>query len=438
VDATMPEVSGVTEAGDPIGGRLLRELDGLLAGADEALARDFPGERPGRQPVHTVYVPADRYAADLVPGWGAEALAALDEHGGDAALAVAAGLGDEVAPDVCARVRVKLASEPVEDVRIDFEDGYGSRPDDEEDAAVDAAVSALLRSGTGGRVAPFCGIRFKSFEAPSRARGVRTLARFVGAMAAEGPLPPGFVVTLPKVTSVEQVEAMVVACERLEQALDLVDGSLSFEVQVETPQAVGGPDGTALVARMVHGSRGRCTGLHYGTYDYSASLGIAAAYQSMEHPAADHAKAVLQVAAAGTGVRLSDGSTNRLPVGTTEQVRAAWALHARLVRRSLERGFYQGWDLHPAQLPTRFAATYGFYREGLEQAGERLRNYGGRVGSNVLDEPATVRALADFVVRALDCGATDDAETQRLTGLERAALDGLALRAPAPTGDEAR
>ena len=434
----MPEVNGVTAARDPIGGRLLRELDGLLAGADEALARDFPGERPGRQPVHTVYVPADRYGADLVPRWGAEALAALDEHGGDTALAVAAGLGDDVAPDVCARVRAKLASEPVEDVRIDFEDGYGSRSDDEEDAAVDAAVSALLRSGTEGRVAPFFGIRFKSLEAPSRARGVRTLARFVGAMAAEGPLPPGFVVTLPKVTSVEQVEAMVVACERLEQALDLVDGSLSFEVQVETPQAVGGPDGTALVARMVHASRGRCTGLHYGTYDYSASLGIAAAYQSMEHPAADHAKAVLQVAAAGTGVRLSDGSTNRLPVGTTEQVRAAWALHARLVRRSLERGFYQGWDLHPAQLPTRFAATYGFYREGLEQAGERLQNYGGRVDSNVLDEPATVRALADFVVRALDCGATDDAETQCLTGLERAALDRLARRTPASTGDEAR
>ena len=434
----MPEVNGVTAARDPIGGRLLRELDGLLAGADEALARDFPGERPGRQPVHTVYVPADRYGADLVPRWGAEALAALDEHGGDTALAVAAGLGDDVAPDVCARVRAKLASEPVEDVRIDFEDGYGSRPDDEEDAAVDAAVSALLRSGTEGRVAPFFGIRFKSLEAPSRARGVRTLARFVGAMAAEGPLPPGFVVTLPKVTSVEQVEAMVVACERLEQALDLVDGSLSFEVQVETPQAVGGPDGTALVARMVHASQGRCTGLHYGTYDYSASLGIAAAYQSMDHPAADHAKAVLQVAAAGTGVRLSDGSTNRLPVGTSEQVRAAWSLHARLVRRSLERGFYQGWDLHPAQLPTRFAATYGFYRGGLEQAGARLRNYRGRVDSNVLDEPATVRALADFVVRALDCGASDDAETQRLTGLDRAALHGLARRAPAGTGEAAR
>jgi hypothetical protein len=189
---------------------------------------------------------------------------------------------------------------------------------------------------------------------------------------------------------------------------------------------------------MVHASSGRCTGLHYGTYDYSASLGIAAAYQSMEHPAADHAKAVLQVAAAGTGVRLSDGSTNRLPVGSTEQVRAAWALHAALVRRSLERGFYQGWDLHPAQLPTRFAATYGFFREGLPEAGERLENYGGQVRSNVLDEPATVRALAGFVVRALDCGATDEAEAQSLTGRDRATLERLAGRVGAepPPGEQ--
>src|SRR5215204_6327978 len=112
---------------------------------------------------------------------------------------------------------------------------------------------------------------------------------------------------------------------------------------------------------MVHAAGGRCVSLHYGTYDYSAACGVAAAYQSMEHPVADHAKAVMQVAAAGTGVRLSDGSSNVLPVGDSAQVHAAWAVHGRLVRRSLDRGFYQGWDLHPGQLPTRFAATYGFF-----------------------------------------------------------------------------
>jgi hypothetical protein len=235
-------------------------------------------------------------------------------------------------------------------------------------------------------------------------------------------------VTFPKVTSVDQVEAMVVACQQVEAAAGLADGAIRFEIQVETPQAICGPDGTALVARMVHASSGRCTSLHYGTYDYSASCGIAAAYQSMEHPAADHAKAVMQVAAAGTGVHLSDGSTNILPVGSHDDVLAAWRLHGRLVRRSLERGYYQGWDLHPAQLPSRYAATYSFFREGLPVAAERLRNYVGQVASGVMDEPATARALADFVVRGLDCGATDEQEVHVLTGLDRPAIDRLAKR----------
>ena len=409
---------------------LTQELAARLADADSALAQQFPGERPDRQPVHTVYIPASRFDAGLVPRWGSEALAALDEHGGDAQeYAALLGIGADLADDVVARVRAKLAAEPVEDLRVDFEDGYGSPGDDVEDAAVDAGAAALLESLSAGTAAPFHGIRFKSFEAPTRARGVRTLARFVEAVSASsGSLPDGFVVTLPKVTSVDQVEAMVHAAERVERALRLADGALRFEIQVETPQSILGPDGTALVARMVHASAGRCTGLHYGTYDYSASAGIAAAYQSMEHPAADHAKAVMQVAAAGTGVRLSDGSTNILPVGDRAAVHSAWALHARLVRRSLERGFYQGWDLHPAQLPSRYAATYAFYREGLPAAAERLRNYVGQVDSGVMDEPATARALADFVVRGLDCGATDDAEVLALTGIDRARLDVLARR----------
>jgi hypothetical protein len=168
--------------------------------------------------------------------------------------------------------------------------------------------------------------------------------------------------------------------------------------------------------------------LHYGTYDYSAACGIAAAYQSMEHPVADHAKAVMQLAAAGTGVLISDGSTNILPVGDRAGVHRGWALHARLVRRSLERGYYQGWDLHPAQLPTRFAATYAFYREGLDSAAARLRAYVGDGDSAYLDEPATAVALAGFVLRGLECGAVDDAELVEQVGIDRSALAMLARR----------
>ena len=406
------------------------ELDERLGAVDAALAAHYPGERPGRQPVHTVYVPADRFHARLVAEHGDAALRATEEH---ESLLLDLIDGDR---DLLARVRDKLGREPVEDLRIDFEDGYGTRPDDEEDADARRSAGELRTAIAAGEAAPHAGIRFKGFEAPTRRRGVRTLALFLDRLLADGPLPDGFVVTLPKVTAVEQVEALVHTLQRLEAALGLDDGALRFEIQVETPQSILGPDGTALVARMVHASGGRCTGLHYGTYDYSAYCGIAAAHQSLAHPVADHAKAVMQAAAAGTGVRLSDGSTNVLPVGSPEQVGAAWANHLRLVRRSLERGFYQGWDLHPAQLPTRFAATFAFYREGLDAAAARLRTYVGRQASGVLDEPATARALADFLLRGLGCGALSGAEVSEATGLDGDALAGLAHRTRGPADGE--
>jgi citrate lyase beta subunit len=408
--------------------QLATELDERLDEVDAALAGHYPGERPGRQPVHTVYVPAERFHAALVADHGSAALTATEEH--EAVLLRL--LGDD--NDLLARVREKLAREPVEDLRIDFEDGYGARPDEVEDADVRRAAGELRAAITGGTTAPCTGIRFKGFEAPTRRRGVRTLALFLEGLVGDGPLPDGFVVTLPKVTAVEQVEALVHAAGRLEPALGLADGSLRFEIQVETPQSILGPDGTALVARMVHASEGRCTGLHYGTYDYSAYCGIAAAQQSLDHPVADHAKAIMQAAAAGTGVRLSDGSTNVLPVGDADQVGAAWANHLRLVRRSLERGFYQGWDLHPAQLPNRFAATFVFYRRGWSAAAARLRTYVELRESGVLDEPATARALADFLLRGIDCGALSVDEVADATGLDTRAVMALAHRAGGEAG----
>ena len=400
--------------------RLNDDLDRRLARADAALARQFPGDRPGRQPVHTVYVPADRYRSTVCRDWGDAALATLDEHS-----SIFAALVDEQgadAVDLESRVRSKLVSEPVEDLRVDFEDGYGARSDEVEDGHASSAARDLATSIREGRAAPFFGIRMKCLEAPTRRRGLRTLAIVVGELvAAQAPLD-GFVTTLPKATSVDQVTAMVHICEQLEQTFNLGVGTLRFEIQVETPQAILGPDGTAVVARMVHAADGRCTALHYGTYDYSAFCGIAAEYQSMAHPVADYAKLVMQAAAAGTGVRLSDGSTNILPVGDDEAVRDAWRLHLGLVRRSLERGYYQGWDMHPAQLPTRYAATFGFYRDGLPRASGRLRNYLDHTGSGVLDEPATARALADFLLRAANCGATNAAELHELTSL---AIEGI-------------
>jgi citrate lyase beta subunit len=379
---------------------VLADLDRRLAASDAARAARYPGEPRGRQPVHTVYVPADRVRPGLAARWGSAALAALD--GAD--LAAITGLPAAVLP----RVVAKLEREPVEDLRVDAEDGYRG---DDEDRDVLAAAEAVGADLAAGVAPPYVGIRAKSLEPATRRRGVRTLDLFLSRLAGHEVL-----VTLPKVTDVDQVRAMVGLLAALEDEHGV---TLALELQVETPQAVLGPDGAATAAAMVHAAAGRCRGLHYGTYDYSAALGVAAAYQASDHPVADHAKAVMQVAVAGTGARAVDGSSNLLPVGPGRD--AAWRRHAGLVTRALRTGLYQGWDLHPAQLPTRYLATYTFFRDALPAARERLSTYLAGAEGGVLDEPATARALAAVITRALDCGAVDAAEV----GLDRATLDRL-------------
>ncbi|HEY1104566.1 MAG TPA: aldolase, partial [Agromyces sp.] len=293
----------------------LDRVEARLADTDELLATVYPGDDGSRQPVHTVYVPADTFTPELPAAWGRAAEESVTADGGFEALAVRMGVDPALAARIAPRVREKLASEPIEDLRLDFEDGYGDRGDEIEDADAVRAAEQIAAAVAAGVAPPFIGIRFKCFEAPTRARGIRTLDLFIGALVARSGaagLPDGLVLTLPKVTTVAQVEAMVDLVTALERAHGLPEGRLRFEVQVETPQLILGPDGTSPLAAAIHAAEGRVSGLHYGTYDYSASLGIAAAYQSMEHPAADHAKNVMQVAAAQTGVRLSDGSTNIL------------------------------------------------------------------------------------------------------------------------------
>jgi hypothetical protein len=405
----------------------LDRVDADLADTDAFLSLAYPGEDGRRQPVHTVYVPADRYSVDLPRRWGDQALELVRGQGGMPGLCAELGLDDALAAQVADRVTSKLETDPIEDLRLDFEDGYGDRGDDVEDADCVRAAVTVSDAVASGDAPAFVGIRFKCFEGPTRRRGIRTLDLFLATLLERGGrLPDGLVLTFPKVSTVSQVEAMVEVCVALEAAHGLEPGALGFEIQVETPQLILGADGRAPVAVALHAGAGRVTSLHYGTYDYSASLQIAAEHQSADHPAADHAKQVMQLAVAGTGVHLSDGSTNVLPVGAPEQVRSAWRLHAALVRRALQRGFYQGWDLHPGQLPTRYLANFAFYREGFPRAAGRLGDYVAKTGSAILDEPATARALARYLQRGHACGAIEESELVAAAGLDVAQLEALA------------
>ncbi|MGQ0468232.1 MAG: DUF6986 family protein [Sporichthyaceae bacterium] len=377
------------------------ELDVLLVRADAAVAARLPAST-ARQPIHTCYVPADRYDAGTVAAWGREAGATMAAYADHPGLADALGLAPEILAAVVPRVEAALATMPVQDVRIDFEDGYGLRPDAEEDAVAVAAGAALADTRAHTLLA---GLRIRSLEPATRHRAVRTLALFLAAYLESGGDPTELVVTLPKVSHPDQVRALNLVCAHLESRHDVPAGTFRTELQIELPAAVLAPDGTATAAGLLDAAEGRCLGLHFGTYDYSAALGIDPAEQRADHPAAEHAKAVLQLAAAGRGVRVVDGSSNVLPVGDADAVLNAWRIQARVIRRALVWGIAQGWDLHPAQLPCRYLVTLGHLRAGAPAAQARLDAYQARAASGVLDEPATEMALQAFLTRARDLGA---------------------------------
>ncbi|MFI1917128.1 DUF6986 family protein [Nocardia sp. NPDC020380] len=369
---------------------VLAGIESRLHTVDAELARLYPGDRPG-QPIHTAYVSGADASETLPAEWGAVAID-LAERQRELLIELAG-------EDVVNQVLITLRRRPIQDLRLDFEDGYGTRPDAVEDAdAVRAGqVLAKLPPEISSR-----GIRMKGLTSLEWARAVRTLEKVLDGA---GGVPEGFVFTVPKIRSLRQVDITVELCESLESSNGLPSGALKFELQIESPQAVIAADGTAPVAEAIHRSAGRCTGLHYGTYDYSAACGIAPQFQSLEHPVADHAKAVMQAAAAQTGVWVCDGSTQVLPLGSPDEVAAAVARHYRLVTRSLEHGYYQGWDMGPGHLVTRWAATFAFYRHALSVAAPRIGRYLDRQGGAVVDEPATAQALATVVLRGLSCGA---------------------------------
>ncbi|MGH9367438.1 MAG: DUF6986 family protein, partial [Thermoanaerobaculia bacterium] len=389
-----------------------------LRKSNAVFARRYPGLSPRRQPVHTVYGGAQVFKANSAGRLGALALRALEEYAPDAALlAGALGLPEALAPKIYERVVGKLRREPVEDFRIDFEDGYGNRPDPEEDGHAVQAAREVASGMAAGTLPPSIGIRIKPLTEELARRSLRTLDLFVTELVgAAGRLPENFVVTLPKVTLPEQVWALADVFDRLESGLKLPGGALRLELMIETPQSILGEQGEVNVLRLVEAARGRCGSAHFGTYDYTASLQITAAHQHMAHAACDFARHAMQVALAGTGVWLSDGATNILPVPihrgapggpplsaaqvreNRDAVHAAWRLHYGHVRRSLEHAYYQGWDLHPAQLPTRYAALYSFFLEGLEAASARLKNFVEKAGQatligEVFDDAATGQGL---------------------------------------------
>lgn len=437
-----------------------------LAEANDRFARRYPGESTARQPVHTVYGGAHLFKADAARKLGGIALDVVNQHAPHFGVFARAlelpGHGEipydpleieklsvaSLAPShpawlacqVYARMLRKLKEEPVEDFRIDFEDGYGSRSCAEEDGHALSAAEELAKGMQEDSLPPFVGIRIKPLSGEFYERAVRTLdivlTRLTDATGKR--LPANFVVNLPKITVPEQVSALANLFALLEQKLYLPKGTLKMEIMIESPQIISGTKGECMIQSLVHAADGRCMAAHFGAYDYTSSLNIAAAHQSLDHPSCDFARELMHVSLAGTGVWLSDGATNLMPIGphrarqneklTAEQrrentlvVHRAWRQSFDNIRHSLRHGFFQGWDLHPGQIPIRYAAMYCFVLENLAPATARLKSFMEKAAQaslvgNVFDDAATAQGLLNFFLRAINCGAIG-AEDVQATGL---------------------
>lgn len=423
----------------------------------------YPGDKPDRQPVHTVYGGANLFKSDTCLKMGEVALNSLKTYAPDfVTLAKVLKLeGHEHLPtsikeiesltaklnsmteaerktepawlaySVYNKMIKKLQTEAVEDFRIDFEDGFGNRPNDEEDATAIRAASEVALGMKNKTISPFIGIRIKPFTEDLKGRGVRTLDLFLTALLANtgGQLPDNFVIMLPKVTIPEQMSTMVRLLEIIEQENGLAAGTLKMETMVEATQIIMDDEGRNPLMRILKASEGRCIAAHFGTYDYTASAGITARYQTMAHPVCDFAHHMTKVALGGTGIFLSDGATNVMPIGphrgenlsfeqlseNRQAVHNGWQIGFKHTMHSLVNGMYQGWDLNPAQLPMRYAATYNFFLSSYADAVLRLRTFVDRAAistltGDIFDDAATGQGLLNFFLKAMNCGAITEEE----------------------------
>ena len=421
-----------------------------LSQANTTFNEIYPGDRSDRQPVHTLYGGANLFKSDAPILLGNRALEILEAYAPNhEVFGKAFGLtgGADFSKRIYDKVVAKLKSEAIEDFRIDFEDGYGNRSNEEEDAT---AVSTAIEVAKGMKektLSPFIGIRIKPFTEEMKERGLRTLDIFISTLVKEtgGKLPDNFVVMLPKVTIPEQPETLANFFTILEDELGLAKGVLKMEMMVETTQAIMDINGTNPLYRFIKAAQGRCIAMHFGTYDYTASCSITAKYQEMDHPVCDFAHHVTKVALAHTGIWLSDGATNTMPIGphrgdltpaqeeeNRQVVHRAWKKGYDHIRHSLWNGYYQGWDLNPAQFTMRYAAVYAFFLESYDDAVDRLKTFVEKAAratliGDVFDDAATGQGLLNYFLRALNSGAITEEEVLA-TGLTLEEIRGRSFK----------
>jgi len=403
------------------------------------IKENLSSENTARQPVHVVYGGADKFKFDISAKLGKIALKTIELHADNYqkffdVLDIPHTTASE---QIYNRIIDKLKSEPVEDFRIDFEDGYGIRKNDEEDLSAETAARETAKAFKEKTLPPFFGFRIKPLTDDFKERAVRTFDIFLTTLLKEtnGKLPDNFLITLPKITHPKQVSVFVELLNNFEKIHSLPEGFIKFEMMIESPEVILNKKGECTIPSLIEASQGRCFAAHFGVYDYTSALGISASHQSLEHPAAVFARDIMQIAFADSGIFLSDGATNILPVPhfkkdnlteeekriNREKIFNAWRIAFKDINNSLKSGFYQGWDLHPAQLPVRYAAVYSFFHNEFESSAKRLKGFIDKaaqvsLSGTTFDDAASAQALLNFFIRGYNCGAFNEDDIKK-TGL---------------------
>ena len=394
-----------------------------------------------RSPVHVVYGGANLFKSDTPAKLGKIALRSLNTYAPNVEeFGAAFGLDEnrKLLQAIYRKTVDKLEREAVEDFRIDFEDGYGFRPDEEEDADAVRASNELAKTFLSKSITAFCGFRIKSLAPETHGRAVGTLNLFLENFLkkTKSRLPENFVVTLPKVSDPKEVAELCRRLARIESDNRLAPNSIGIEIMIETPRAIIDEKGRVAVAHLVESAAGRCTSAHFGAYDYTSALGISAAHQHLRHDACNFARQLMLISLAPMGVRLVDSVTTKMPVAihketklTDEQknenrlsVHSGWREHFENVTASMANGFYQSWDLHPNQLVSRYAAVYAFFLKSRDSDAARLRGFVEKatqasLTGNTFDDAASAHGLMNFFRLGLDCGAFTAAEIKKATSL---------------------
>ncbi|MFN8611387.1 MAG: aldolase/citrate lyase family protein [Vulcanimicrobiota bacterium] len=354
----------------------------------------LPGEEPPPQwqPAYVLYGGAHLFSADTHDKMLNLARRWLKEY---------PWLGDT------AKKRVeKRLFQPLDDIRIDFEDGYGRRSDEEEDAHATQVRLALPQVHEPRR----CGIRVKPITRRFAQRAVRTLETALQDLTV---WPRGFCVTLPKLEHPAQVRFIIQELERIENGRP----PLPLELMIESPT------GLRRVADLVQVAGKRARGVHFGPFDFLASCGIGQG--DLLHPVNRAARAQLLISLSGSGVELADGPTTQLPLPphkhptgaqlteNQKAVRLAWEFHRDQVLATRQQGYFQSWLLHPAQLVSHAAALIQELETALPGALERLIAYWkglgqARASGGDFDDRATARQWTGVVIRGLELGLIEE------------------------------